>query len=167
MMQRVSLIDNASGEKIHQGPHPFNVWSRHLCIKSCLPPHSEPVAGVSGAVLSGLSPSRVAQEPPPPASLLPLSRQKDYTFTRHLSNNGKFSIALPWWPPHLFFLTPQPSPHTSSYLFDRALRRKHKPSVQWLLNVLLQRKDWHFYFFLLCLWPLKISQIKSLIIYEG
>lgn len=36
-MQRVHLIDNASGGEIHQGLHPFNAWSGHLCIKVQLP----------------------------------------------------------------------------------------------------------------------------------
>lgn len=177
MMQRVGLIDNASGEEIHQGPHPFNAWSRHLCIKVRLPSRCGPVAWLCGAVLSGLSLSTVAQVRwtrwAGPLDITPVQSQTK-GWNIHEVSFWRLQILhffWLWWSPHLLFLAPlqPPSPHTSSYLFAHSIEL-------WGENINPVWSDYQMCscrgrtgisLFLLWLWPLKISQIKSFIIYEG
>lgn len=65
-MQRAGLIDNASAGEIHQGLHPFNAGSRHLCIKEYLLSLREPPDWESGAVLSRLQAAPGLGGGPPP-----------------------------------------------------------------------------------------------------
>lgn len=67
-------------------------------------------------------------------------------------------IHVVWWPPHLFL----------SLATYRASRWKaYEPSMEWLPTLLIGRESHGISLSLLCVWPLKISQIKSSIIYEG
>lgn len=88
--QGADLIDNASGGRIHQGPHPFHAWNRHLCMKVHVACGSGPVARLNR--LSDYSGSGHGDKGSPQASFLPTSRQRDETFMRRLFHNDRFNI---------------------------------------------------------------------------
>lgn len=115
-MQRAGLIDNASGEEIHQD-HIHLMHEADIYAWKCTWPLALNLRpGYVGAVLSRLSPSTVAQVSGtyqhPQTSLHPSSRQKDETFMR--IQHCLVMVASPPLLPHSSSL---PHPHnTSSYL---------------------------------------------------
>lgn len=148
-MQREGLIDNASAGEIHQGPHPFNAQSRHLCIKEYLPSHLEPrpeKMGLSSPVCSSLGPRR---------GLYP-------TFRHHFCPVPDKTLKHAWdvysTMANSTYLTPT-HPPTSAHTCLRVCcctcqsfcEENKETGLKSLQMVPLQTKNWHFCLFVVSL----------------
>lgn len=162
--QGADLIDNASGGRIHQGPHPFHAWNRHLCMKVHVACGSGPVARLNR--LSDYSGSGHGDKGSP-AGIIPAHFQTkgwnihEAPFPQWQIQHCLVMGATPPPRPFLFLLHSTPPPAhilISVGPLDGRFRWKPEPSVEWLPNGLLQRKHWHFPLFVV---PLTFGNITD------
>jgi len=129
-MQTAGLIDNASGGEIHQG-HIHLMHEAGIYAWKC----SWPLA-------PNLWPAKCR-------CLLPVvsenrsSGVRDQAAPHHISTaqfqTQAWTFHEVWQIQHCFVMVVPPP----SCIIISVPGKKHKPSEEWLLNLLVQRKDWH------------------------
>lgn len=140
LMKRAGLIDNASVGEIHQGPHPFNARSRHLCIKEYLPSHSEPPGlGKWGCPLQ-VAAVRGLGGGPNPTLRRHVCPVPDKTL-KHAWDVYSTIVNSTYLTPHAPLCTRL---HVCCHTCQRFCEENKDTSLKSLQKVLPQTKNWHF-----------------------
>lgn len=154
VMQRASLIDNASGEEIHQDHIHLmheadnHAWKCHgLSLWSC---GQAKLSSPSCHSVQYLRSQGHSDSPRHRSCPVPDKRIKNsWDVFMTMADSVLFGYSgLPAASSTVHSTLLHTHRHTVSVgPLDRAFRWKHKPSIEWLPNMLLQRKDWHFCLF--------------------
>lgn len=156
MQRAASLIMHQRGKSIRDHSHLMHEADSYALKNTC-PPLAEPPAWESGAALPSSPGPRWGLHPNLRHHFCPVP---DKTLKHAWDVYSTMAVQHIWPPP--------PTLHPRLHVWCRtSLREETKKRVWSYYRRCSCRPRTDISVFLLCVWPLQISQIKSLIIYEG